>query len=330
MKSPGPVALEATGRLTPADLVDTPGRYRSATFLAARFVLGAAAALSLIASVWYRSVDLGNVPGINGDEAWYGVQIESMLAGAPVRWLTPSRLPLNPIHVIPLALLLKAYGPAFWVLRAPSLATGLLLLPLSYFLLSRVLDRFTALLATLLLAANPALIAHSRFGWDASHSPLISLLIPAFALMGRELATFAALMVALVVHPTNVFLTPVAVLPLLALDGPPGRVMTRRDRPGSSVFDVAVPDRQLLVWNESYHPGWTVTIDGRPRAAVRVNFDFLGCLVPPGRHTVAFRFRPRSFQVGALASAAGLAFLIGMLAIGKRDPPVPPNEKERS
>src|SRR4051812_17499537 len=102
MRSPGHVALEATGRLTPADPVDTPGRYHSATFLAARFVLGAAAASTLIASVWYRSVDLGNVPGINGDEAWYGVQMESMLAGAPVRWLTPSRLPLNPIHVVPL------------------------------------------------------------------------------------------------------------------------------------------------------------------------------------------------------------------------------------
>lgn len=111
--------------------------------------------------------------------------------------------------------------------------------------------------------------------------------------------------------------------PLPALRGPPGRVMIRRDRPGSFVLDVAVPNRQLLVWNESYHPGWTVTIDGRSRAAVRVNFDYLGCLVPPGRHIVAFRFRPRSFQIGALASAAGLAFLIGMLTIGRRHRPEP-------
>lgn len=211
------MSVEAARQPTPADPTDTTGRSRSVTILAARFVLGAATALTLIASIWYRCVDLGNVPGINGDEAWYGVQMESMLASEPFQWLTPTRLPLNPIHVGPLALLLKAFGPAFWVLRAPALATGLLLLPLAYLLLSKVMDRFTALLATLLLAAHPALIAYARFGWDASHSPSIGLLILYFALRGREFVTFAALMVALVVHPTNVFLTPVAVLVLLAV-----------------------------------------------------------------------------------------------------------------
>jgi hypothetical protein len=109
--------------------------------------------------------------------------------------------------------------------------------------------------------------------------------------------------------------------PLPGLRGPPGRVMIRRDRPGDCLLDVEAPNRQLLVWNESYHPGWAVTIDGRPEAVVRANFDFQGCVVPPGRHTVTFRYRPRSFLIGALGSGAGLALLIGMLTIGGRQSP---------
>ena len=95
-------------------------------------------------------------------------------------------------------------------------------------------------------------------------------------------------------------------------------VTIREDRPGRLTADVATPTRQLLVWNEAYHPGWTATVDGRPRAVVRVNFDFQGCVVPPGRHTVAFRFRPRSFVAGSMVSAAGLALLAVSVAIGIR------------
>jgi hypothetical protein len=39
------------------------------------------------------------------------------------------------------------------------------------------------------------------------------------------------------------------------LAGPPGRVVVVHDRPGYLVLAVDVPGRQLLVWNESYHPG---------------------------------------------------------------------------
>jgi hypothetical protein len=105
--------------------------------------------------------------------------------------------------------------------------------------------------------------------------------------------------------------TAVVSAPLAALGGRPGRVAIEQDRPGSFVAEVTAPARQLFVWNESYHPGWAATLDGRPHPVVRVNFDYLGCLVPPGRHTVAFRYRPRSFQVGAVVSAAGVLLLIG-------------------
>ena len=46
---------------------------------------------------------------------------------------------------------------------------------------------------------------------------------------------------------------------------------------------VATPTRQLLVVSESYHPGWQAAVDGVPQPVLRVNGDFLGCVVGPGK-----------------------------------------------
>jgi hypothetical protein len=105
---------------------------------------------------------------------------------------------------------------------------------------------------------------------------------------------------------------------LPVLGGPPGNVAVVRDRPGWLVADMYAPASQLLVWNESFHPGWAASIDGHPQAVIRVNLDYLGCVVPKGRHFVVFRFQPRSFQVGAMVSASGVVLLFLSLAVGNR------------
>jgi hypothetical protein len=66
---------------------------------------------------------------------------------------------------------------------------------------------------------------------------------------------------------------------------------------------------QLLCISESFHPGWQAMVDGCPAPVVRVNGDFLGCVVGPGRHEVTLEFRPKSLWYGALLSLAGLSFL---------------------
>ena len=67
----------------------------------------------------------------------------------------------------------------------------------------------------------------------------------------------------------------------------------------------------ILVLNDSDYPGWTVDVDGRAGQWFTANYLFRGVLLPPGKHTVRFVYRPRSFTYGATVSAATLLCLLG-------------------
>jgi hypothetical protein len=85
------------------------------------------------------------------------------------------------------------------------------------------------------------------------------------------------------------------------------------DRPGRLVAHVDSPGRRILAFTERFHDGWSATVDGAPVQMVRVEGDFLGCLVDGGVHRVDLRFMPRSFVYGSTLSAIGAALLAGVL-----------------
>jgi hypothetical protein len=89
--------------------------------------------------------------------------------------------------------------------------------------------------------------------------------------------------------------------------GEAGRARVVRDRPGEISIATEARGRRLLVLSESHHPGWRAEVDGGPCALLRVNGDYLGCVVPAGDHEVVFRFAPASLRRGAWLSAASLA-----------------------
>jgi len=103
--------------------------------------------------------------------------------------------------------------------------------------------------------------------------------------------------------------TALVVEPLPMLAGTPGTATLAVDRPGRIVVDTSAPAPQLLSVGERYEDGWTATLDGRPLRLLRVNADFIGCVVEPGAHRVELRFAPRSFSAGLVASAMGLVTL---------------------
>ncbi len=72
---------------------------------------------------------------------------------------------------------------------------------------------------------------------------------------------------------------------------------------------VECPTPQLLVVSERYHPGWHAMVEGKPREILRVNGDFMGCLVQPGEHRVQFAFQPSSLRYAAIVSCIGLALM---------------------
>jgi hypothetical protein len=90
------------------------------------------------------------------------------------------------------------------------------------------------------------------------------------------------------------------------------------DRPGYIVVESHAQAPAILALTESFHRGWKAAAGETPLAAIRVNGDFLGCLVPAGKVKVEFSFVPASLFYGRLLSVCGLGFLLILLATSRR------------
>jgi hypothetical protein len=99
-------------------------------------------------------------------------------------------------------------------------------------------------------------------------------------------------------------------VPLVLPKSEPGRAAIVTERPGRLHIQCNSPKPQLLVVAESFHHGWQATVDGRRQPVFRVNGDFMGCLVGPGRQQVVFEFRPGSLRRGRIVSCLGLVLVV--------------------
>ncbi len=175
--------------------------------------------LVVAAALAARSVSLGRVPGINGDETYYPVAAMNVRDGRSQALVSGSGLPLNPLYIGPVYLLHAAHpAPSFTLVRLTALASGVLALALMYPLAARIVDRQSAVYATLLLASLPAAIAYSRFGWDQSQAPLIARLCLYCAFRNWPIRLAACYLLALWIHPINMFLAPMLLGPIAARD----------------------------------------------------------------------------------------------------------------
>ncbi len=179
-----------------------------------RLLLGVNVLAILAVAVALRGWRLGNIPGLNGDEAWSGVQAMRLVSGQSISWRTPTGNPVNPFYLGPLAALHLWLAPSAAVLRLPALFSGLAALVANYLLCKRVFGPTVAWVSTLLLAVLPLNIAYSRFAWDASQTLLATTLLMYFALQAVEtadrprrslLAPMLAYAAAIWIHPTNLF-----------------------------------------------------------------------------------------------------------------------------
>ncbi len=125
----------------------------------------------VVCSLVFRLLWLGRVPGINGDEGWYGTQVTRMLSGKPWSPLTPSNLPINPQLFYTEALLLLVLEPSGFALRLPIAIWAMIGVVLTFFLHRWVFgDKTESLLTAIFTACLPAHLAYSRFCWDACFS----------------------------------------------------------------------------------------------------------------------------------------------------------------
>jgi uncharacterized membrane protein YfhO len=60
------------------------------------------------------------------------------------------------------------------------------------------------------------------------------------------------------------------------------------------------------VLDDTWAPGWSVTVDGQPANALEANAVLRGVAVPAGTHAVVWRYRVPGLALGAALSALGL------------------------
>jgi hypothetical protein len=100
--------------------------------------------------------------------------------------------------------------------------------------------------------------------------------------------------------------------------GAAGTAQITRDEPGRIEVRTDAGARQLLVVSESFDAGWVATIDGREATVEQVNGDFLGSVVPAGRHDIALTFSPRFLAMGKWISMAAVFNALLRLAAAYR------------
>ena len=92
------------------------------------------------------------------------------------------------------------------------------------------------------------------------------------------------------------------------------------DRPGAAtiaeyganrvVIDVEADEPAVLVLSDSFFPGWKATVSGVSAQIFPAYYAFRGVLVPQGKSTVEFSYRPGTYRVGLALSTVG--FLAGL------------------
>jgi hypothetical protein len=161
-----------------------------------------------------RCYQINAFPGLNPDEVEIALQ---WFRHPVIYWyVAPSGRPqVNPLELILLWPFAAFAAPAPWVVRMPAVLAGLLLLPVTFVVMSKAFDRSTATLATLLVSSAPVLIAYSRLGWDPAFIPVVTALAIGFAFRRRWVWTSVSMMLLALIHPTAVFLIPIVAAPLI-------------------------------------------------------------------------------------------------------------------
>jgi hypothetical protein len=74
-------------------------------------------------------------------------------------------------------------------------------------------------------------------------------------------------------------------------------------------IEASLPRPGFLLLLDTYFPGWSASVNGRPAKIYRANYNFRAVSLPAGRSVVRFIYRPNSFHTGLAFSAAGLLVL---------------------
>ncbi|TAM97237.1 MAG: hypothetical protein EPN39_11765 [Chitinophagaceae bacterium] len=73
----------------------------------------------------------------------------------------------------------------------------------------------------------------------------------------------------------------------------------------------------FAVFSEIYYPaGWKAYIDGKESPIIRVDYAFRGLMIPAGKHTIEFKFHPKTYFLGQEISGISSVILILLVIAG--------------
>ncbi len=73
-----------------------------------------------------------------------------------------------------------------------------------------------------------------------------------------------------------------------------------------------------LVLSDTYYPGWSATVNGRPARIDEVDYLFRGVSVPAGNDRVVFTYNPSSFREGLITTLVATVVLVVAVVVGLR------------
>jgi hypothetical protein len=77
----------------------------------------------------------------------------------------------------------------------------------------------------------------------------------------------------------------------------------------------------VLLFNDSYHEGWKVFVNGKEQSILIADFNFMAAVIPAGENKVIFRFQPQDIYIGLKFASIGalMFFLTGIIFFGTRN-----------
>ena len=94
-----------------------------------------------------------------------------------------------------------------------------------------------------------------------------------------------------------------------------GTIVLTEYEPNDLKYSYNASSEQLTVFSEIYYAdGWEAFIDGKEVPYFRVDYVLRALIVPPGEHSIEFKFHPNSYYTGNKISFASSLLLIIVIA----------------
>lgn len=98
-----------------------------------------------------------------------------------------------------------------------------------------------------------------------------------------------------------------------AHNSPTSEINIQNESTQQLTLKVSTPNSHLLIIADHFFPGWTATINGVPTPILQANIINRAIFVPKGTHEIQMTFRPKSLELGIMASLISLIiFSIGV------------------